>query len=152
MLKHLRGAVVVEAVDQKVACATGHKFDGPILAHVIVGHGPEQIIIARSDGAPLLLTDADIHPTDRTLVFADCRGYGRSAKLISTGADDEWLRDAQRLASWLEWQSFRIVTDSEMLMRLPLQASPVAHSASRARAVKSVHYADLAVPTVTIGE
>jgi hypothetical protein len=128
MLQHLRGAVVVDAIDQEVAGASGCRLDGPILAHVIVGYGPDRIIIVQPTGANVQLSNADMHPKARTLVFADCRGYGRSSQLLSTGAADEWLRDAQRLANWLEWQSFRIVTGFELLAQFPPETRTVSYA------------------------
>jgi hypothetical protein len=99
-------------------------------------------------GANVQLSDADIHPKARTLVFADCRGYGRSSQLLSTGTGDEWLRDAQRLANWLEWQSFRIVTGSELLA----QFSPETKTVNHARPVKSGQEAGRIVSVVASGQ
>ncbi|MDB5560630.1 MAG: hypothetical protein JWN11_48 [Hyphomicrobiales bacterium] len=125
-LDNVPGFAFSEAIEQRLAQETDPQFGGPILGHVIVGFGPEKIIVAQR-GGPLDVEAFNISPAARTLVFADCRGYGLSAGLESLGTPDEWFCDLQRLADWLSWDSARFVSGLPLL--LPMRQG-VAHFGS----------------------
>jgi hypothetical protein len=103
------GFAFSEAMEQHTVQPVGSQLDGPILGHVIVGFGPEKIIVAQR-GGPIDAAAFNMDPAEQTLVFADCRGYGLSATLTSLGLPDEWFCDLQRLADWLGWESVRFVS------------------------------------------
>jgi hypothetical protein len=110
------GFAFSEAVEQCAAQPAGPRLDGPILGHVVVGFGPERIIVAQR-GGPIDMAAFNIDPAERTVVFADCRGFGLSAALTSLGTPDEWFCDLQRLADWLGWESVRFVSALPLLLQ-----------------------------------
>ncbi len=103
------------AKDDGADAPTAHPSTGDLLGHLIVGNGPEAVIVLHE-----WLGD------HRNFVFADLRGYGLSHAMTGKYSLDEAASDALRLMDHYGYRTFSAVghSMSGMVVQYLMHTSP----------------------------
>ncbi|HWK43670.1 MAG TPA: alpha/beta hydrolase [Stellaceae bacterium] len=92
-----------------------HKSTATLLGHVIVGHGPEPVIVLHEwlgDHRNYTGIVAYLDKAKYTYIFADLRGYGLSRGMTGAYTVDEVASDVLRVADHYGYRHFSLVGHS----------------------------------------